>query len=42
MDCGFSPEAALEKVGLPTGDSVGHGPVGAYKVRTQSTRGRMT
>ncbi|XP_040497459.1 D-glutamate cyclase, mitochondrial isoform X1 [Ursus maritimus] len=31
LDCGFSPEAALEKVGLPTGDSVGHGPVGAYK-----------
>ncbi|XP_045663575.1 D-glutamate cyclase, mitochondrial isoform X2 [Ursus americanus] len=34
LDCGFSPEAALEKVGLPTGDSVGHGPVGAYKQAT--------
>ncbi|EFB15996.1 hypothetical protein PANDA_009627, partial [Ailuropoda melanoleuca] len=31
LDCGFSPEAALEKAGLPTGDSVGHGPMGAYK-----------
>ncbi|KAF3830933.1 hypothetical protein GH733_002171 [Mirounga leonina] len=31
VDCGFSPEAALEKVGLPRGDSARHGLMGAYK-----------
>ncbi|XP_047593543.1 D-glutamate cyclase, mitochondrial isoform X1 [Lutra lutra] len=31
LDCSFSPEAALEKVGLPRRDSPGHGLAGAYK-----------
>ncbi|XP_077637043.1 D-glutamate cyclase, mitochondrial isoform X2 [Crocuta crocuta] len=31
MDCSFSPEAALETVGLPRRASAGHGHVGAYK-----------
>lgn len=31
-DCSSSLEAALEKVGLPRRDSVGHGHVGAYEV----------
>lgn len=31
LDCSFSPEGALEKVGLPRRDPAGHGHVGAYK-----------
>ena len=32
LDCGFSLEAALERVGLPRRDSAGHGPMWGYKV----------
>lgn len=37
LGCGFSPEEALEKAGLPRRDPAGHGHVGAYKVGTPST-----